>query len=284
MCGARSGLPWGDSEPAGTAGTPSVVGVPATTCPGQPNGIYLLAWMTQEMYRFDPATLSLEPLGSVSCGENLDSMEIASNGDAYASSAVSGRLYQIDIPALTCDETPFDRHQLRGITYGLAFVPDDSPAGETLYVAESSTWLSVLDLSTYELREVATFDPENGTFELVGLEGGRLFGLALGSSWAPADPLAYTRLVEVDPSTAAATTVVELPSVGSASFQDVIYWEGSFYFFIREADLFPPPLPDEQLPSVTTVYRYQLGDESVESIGTVDIDVLGAAVSSCAPL
>lgn len=281
-CGARSGLPWGESQPVGTAGTPSVPRDLALTCPDQPNGIYLLAWLTQEIYRFDPATLSTEPLGSVSCGENLASMEIARNGDAYASSAVSGRLYRINIPALTCEETPFDHTQLWGMTFGLAFVFDDSPAGETLYVADRSTygtavWLSVLDLSTYELRQVGIFDPDNAASEITGTGDGRLYGLTNISG-----PNPQLRLLEVDPSTAEATPIVPLPSQGPVGPQDFTYFEGSFYFFIRELTL-SPPLSDEPMESATTVFRYRLGDDAPESIGTIEIRVLGAAVSSCAP-
>ena len=281
-CGARSGLPWGESQPLGAAGTPSVPRDLAATCPDQPNGIYLLAWLTQEIHRFDPTTLSTEPLGSVSCGENLASMEIARNGDAYASSAVSGRLYHINIPSLTCEETPFDPTQLWGITFGLAFVFDDSPAGETLYVADRSTygtavWLSVLDLSTYELRQVGLFDPDNAASEITGTGDGRLYGLTNISG-----PNPQLRLLEVDPSTAEATPIVSLPPQGPVGPHDFTYFEGDFYFFIRELTL-TPTLSDEPMGSVTTVFRYRLGNGAPESIGTIEISVLGAAVSSCAP-
>lgn len=225
-----------------------------------------------ELFSFNPDTLATISLGILNCGASLNSMAVARNGATYVSS-MSGDLYQVDVTRRTCSELPFDRRQLVGQDYGMGFVSDANSQGESLFIAEQNTMisssvrLSTIDLATYRLTPHGDFAPGVPMMEVTGTGDGRLYGFHVARDLMPAGLYA---LDKKNAHVLAEFPIELLPETQSFHF---IFWGGGIYIFqasFRDAH--------------SSVYRLDLFDRTVSLMGTVEPKVVGAGVSTCAPL
>jgi len=144
---------------------------------------------------------------------------------------------------------------------------------ETLYVTESSyahpsLGLARLDLGSSKLDYVGPWSESPGdAVELTGTGDGRLYAFGLPT------PAKSATLVEVDEATAAVLTSIALPLGDTNSSFAFAHWGGDFYLFIA-------PGPSEP----TEVTRYRPSDGSLTLVGKLGATVVGAGVSTCAPL
>jgi hypothetical protein len=282
-CGGRTGLPIVDERAAELPDAGAVRdGAPDSPMDAplpQPDAIpagcdagaqfVLLLSAEREIYRFDPLTLAVERLASVGCHPNLTSMTVARSGIAYVSSS-DGQLFSVVPESGECAALPFDSSQLSFTRFGMGFVADDVPRGESLFIAQQLTEahnISVIDLDSFELRLIGQFDPPLPPLELTGSGDGRMFGFHVASATAPA------RLIEIDKQTAALGAGVEIPIGESYRGFDFAFWGGDFYLFVTlvgELD--------------AAVLRYSPVESSVVTLGRIPPIVIGAGVSTCAPL
>jgi hypothetical protein len=234
---------------------------------------YVLVLGQDEMlYRFEPETFSLTAVTAVRCGEGLvNSMTTTPRGPVYFSSD-RGDLCAIDMKTLQITQTPFDSTLVGRKSYGMALLPDDSPAGQSLYVAgrkadDGLLVLSRIDLTTYAPTEIGSFPPELLNVELtLGPDGG-LFGLAidLDRSW----------LVDIDPETGTTVDVSAVSNGYPISAFALVAWQEGFYFFLR---------PGGKLAMFyyfSDVFRYRLGDAEATTVGTFGLPIVGAGVAVC---
>lgn len=225
-----------------------------------------------ELHEFDPETLNTRRRGALNCAISFyNSMTVSRSGKVYLNSYF-GDLYIADPDTLECEKTPFDASRVNFIRYGMGFSASDTPEGETLFIAprsdpETVDRLARIDLSDYELHVVGYFDVPFPAAEVKGTSDGRLFLIHV------ANGIQSARLVEVDKETAELGAFVELPVHDDYQAFDFVHWGGAFYVFIS--------LVNEE---TSTVYRYTPELGTVEVLGSIPVVVVGAGVSTCAPL
>ncbi len=230
------------------------------------DAIYLLS-NEEDLYTFSPDTFTTTAIGAIDCGENLNTMTVGRSGAFVA--AFDGSLYQVDLETTSCRETAFDPSQLFGDKYGMGFVADDSPSGETLYITEEQDLavvdrLSSIDLETFALTTVGFFDPPLPPTELTGTRDGRMFGFHVATTDGRA------RLVEIDPTRVEVLGGVALPIGLNWQAFDFAFYRGYFYLFIATHGA-----------EGARVLRYDPTGDVVDDVGRVEFPVIGAGVPTC---
>ena len=241
--------------------------------PGDP---YVLVLGTDHwLYHLDPGTLSLSRLASVACGnDTLNSMTTSPVGPAYISNQ-SGELCIVDPATFASSATRFDPGSIGGSPFGMALLADNSPAGQTLYIASSDAVfknrLSHIDITTFALGEVGPILPVVPWAELTAGPDGGLYGFAIGET--------SSLLLNIDPRTGSAIDVTSVPAGYTAAAFGLVYWQGDFYLFVGpSAQVIIPTLAPA---AKAEVYRYRKGDTLVAHVGTLDVGVIGAGVAAC---
>jgi hypothetical protein len=225
-----------------------------------------------DLYTFEPGSLRTTSLGRLRCPgvTSLNSMAVARTGEAYASST-DGRLYAIDTERVTCRELSFDRSQLDGTDFGMGYAADETPSGESLFIVEQtdsvSTRISRLNPRSRRVSPVGELPDRTPPLELTGTGDGRLLAFQVGTSSSPARVLELSR---EDAAIGAAYTI-DIPR-GYRAFH-FANWDGGLYLFLA--------LSGEER---TRVYRFEFGDRRTRLLGSIAPIVVGAGVSTCAPL
>jgi hypothetical protein len=244
---------------------------------------YVLTLGTDKrFYRFDPSTWTLDGLASVSCGtstnDSLNSMTVSTLGPAYVSTYY-GYLCAVDLATFVAEETTYNPFSLPGLgdrrAFGMALLPDNVPAGQTLFVAaqdsSSSTRLARINLEDYYLTNLGPIVLDGsttskiGNMELTTGPEGELYGLTRENTSA--------QLLRIDPKTGAAVDVTDLSVTFTSSSIALVYWQGDFYLFLG--------MKDDSGTSSCEVYRYRKGDSAPAHVGTLGVGILGAGVATC---
>jgi hypothetical protein len=248
--------------------SPSDSRILADCVPGEPFVLVLAGDGSGSLYTFDPSTLDLKYLANLSCGSSrLNSLTASVLGPAYVSSA-SGQLCSLDLTTWQTTLTAFDPSVILRSRYGMALLPDNVPAGETLYIAANTGSLahrlSRIDLSTFVLTDIGPIVPAVQSVELTAGPSGELYAFSIGSI--------TSRLINIDPSTGTAIDVTEVPAGNGTPSIALVNWQGYFYLF----------LGNSSVPSAgAEVYRYRKGDTSATRVGTLAPTIIGAGVATC---
>jgi hypothetical protein len=241
-----------------------------------PGENYILVLGTDEnLYRLYPDTLALVRIGNVSCGTpgySLNSLTVSPRGPAYISNYY-GELCKVDLDSFLATSTSFNAMAVSNHRYGMAMVPDDSIAGQTLYIAVSNNGgntLARVDLTDYAITTVGpvAIKRDGGSesrpdVELTSGANGELFGFSLGPT--------QSLLLTIDPKTGEAIDVSQVPAGANSGSFALVDWQGTLYLFLGNAT--------DSLGSF--VFTYRKGAAAVSSIGTLDVDILGAGVALC---
>lgn len=255
---------------------------PLPGCEGDIGQFIYLLDVDAGLHRIAPATLEVETLGLLDCpGASMAmAMTVARDGILWAMTVDNEgyrKIHTIDSVSLECEDTgfvdPFDEDIF---VNALAFVAD-TPEGETesLYVGanvgasfdpEVPLSLGRVDLDTMDLEIVGTSDlVPTGYYQIADLSGtgdSRLWG------FFPGDTAAIAELSEQD----AALVDHALLDFGVGSPWAFAQWEGRLWLFSSSGD----PGSD--------IRAWDPGSGAVEPIHAgIGIQVVGAAVSTCAP-
>lgn len=230
----------------------------------------LLLEESGDLHRFNPLSLEVAELGKLSCRDEFNSMTVSRSGTLYLNST-NGELYTADPGTLGCQKTRFDASQVQYERFGMGFVADDVPSGESLYIAPQTAAivvkLATIELPALQVRDVARLPQSVPAAEVKGTGDGRLylFHVATGGQDA--------QLIEIDKRTAAFGAAVNLALGQPFRGFDFAFWGGAFYVFSS--------LWGE---STARVIRYWPDLGTLEELGRIPVIVVGAAVSTCAPL
>ncbi|XXX73849.1 hypothetical protein WMF30_40005 [Sorangium sp. So ce134] len=240
--------------------------------------IYLVSPYRQ-FYSFHPASMELHPIGRLKCGA-IDplSMAVDRNGVAWIVD-LNGSVVRLDIATGVCERTPFKKGPDEPFrSFGMAFVADDVPGRETLYVREAELFpasdepapvrmLGVFDTSTYTILPVGA--GASGNADLTGTGDGRLFG------FVKQRPSGAGRISEFDKTTGAALSETPLAGVTIGSSWAFATWGGDFWLFVTN---------DIDIDSAS-VYRYDPDSQAPPALVLPQLltAVIGAGVSTCAP-
>jgi hypothetical protein len=230
----------------------------------------LLLTAEGQLHRFDPLTLRTSLIGTMNCDTRINSMTVSRTGALYIG-GTTGKLMTADAQTLRCVPTPYDGSQLGFNNYGMGFTADDTPGGESLFIAPEFNnrvdRLMRLDLEQFVAHDVGVFSPSLPPSEVKGTGDGRLFIVHV------ADNSLSARLIVVDRKTAALGDYVDLPMPANFSGFDFVFWGGDFYVFVAADN-----------DTTSKVIRFSPADQSVRELGRVPPIVVGAGTSTCAPL
>lgn len=288
-CGARSGLPipherdasvGGEAPDAGPDVAPDVPPdvppdvVPFDCADAGLTYIYLISSETA-LYSYYPADGTFTSIGFIDCvpdtpGATPFSMGVDRKGRAYVVYN-DGELFRVNTANAHCEPTGFQIGQSGFTTFGMGFSTNTPDPGETLYVAEihfnsPSLGLGKIDTDTLELTPIGPFSENPGfSLEMTGSGDGRLFGYFLDNP----GPGGHVVEIEKTSGKILSSTAVSV-GVGSAALAFAT-WGGQFYIFTSPG------------MGTTDVDRFNPNDGTVTHITTIDVTVVGAGVSTCAP-
>jgi hypothetical protein len=236
--------------------------------------VYIVS-STHDLLIFDPPTLATRTIGRLVCpGAAAESatpysMAVDRRGVAYVL-YTSGKIYRVSTATGACTTTTFRPGQQGFTTFGMGFASDTGGPDETLYVAEAefdqpSEGLARIAIPSMTLGLVGAFSPPVGRAELTGTPDGRLFIYWL-------DPGTGSHLAEVDKATARVIGADALTIGSSRSAFAFAHWGGEFWIFTGEAG------------AGSQVHRYRITDRSTTLMTTLSVRIVGAGVSTCAPL
>jgi hypothetical protein len=234
-------------------------------CPSGEHFVLLLGG-DGRLYRFDSFNLALTTLATVSCGtQSLNSLTVSPIGPAYISS-MTGDLCSVDLTTFTSTLTSFSPLLIGTTSYGMALLPDNSAAGQTLYIAvEGGTnvnHLKSINLTTYALTSIGDISPAVPWAELTAGPNGELYGFSVGTT--------ESLLLNIDPKTASAIDVTHVPAGYQFAAFALVYWQDGFYLFLSGSST-----------QASSVYHYRKGDAQVTTVGTVNASIIGAGVAAC---
>jgi hypothetical protein len=266
--GGAGGSPVLDMFDAGSLGSSGGGCVTATQY------VYTLA-DDDSLYRFDPPTLTFTRVGVLDCpappSTSPFSMAVDRNGDAW-SVFTDGSLYHIDTTNAHCTSTAYVPGQAGWTTFGMGFSADAPGATtETLYVSgfDEATMtpqgLGKIDLTTMKLMPIAMYDKLDAAAELTGTGDGKLFGAFALSPFVVAQIDKGTAQIL---SQAPQAPITYSPSQSNFAFA---FWGGDFWLFVGPG-------------SSTDVFHYQVASQTTTKVKTVSFAIVGAGVSTCAPI
>lgn len=217
---------------------------------------------------FDTETLQFFDIGNINCptggsGATPYSMAIARDESAYVLYS-DGNVFRVNTQTAACSKTVFTANQSGFDTFGMGFSAD-TPGGndETLFIA-SSTLLGSVAFPSMKVTPLASLA---GNPELTGTSDAELWGFFPGAT--------RSQVGLIDKATGDVSNVIALPSLtGSPQSWAFAFWGGRFWIFLQR-----------QNDSSTVVYRLDKATEkTITAIANTGRQIVGAGVSSCAPL
>jgi hypothetical protein len=237
------------------------------SCPDAAATLIYVFGSSSTLYSFDPSTKSFATIGTISCpGSGApNSMAVDRQGVAYVGFE-TGAIYRVSTRTAECTPTAYNPAAVDDATFGMGFVAD-ATGTETLFLAlqgKGPDRLASVSTTTFALHEVGKFQPEFGNVELTGTGDGRLFAFASAEDGG-------SIIAEVDPETAQVLGEDPLPEVQQGNAFAFGFWGGAFYTFTAPV-------------STTVVQRFDPASGDVTTITAIDDQIVGAGVSTCAPV
>lgn len=255
-----------------------------TVCTQAGQYIYTIDNSASTLSRFDPATLTSTVVGNLACPttETPFSMNIDQTGTAwilYWDGAPSdpGHIFKVDVNTADCQATSYVGGQSGMGTYGMGSAFDPVSGIDTLYIAGGTPFpdlmpsLASLDLATLTVHVIGPMTLPGP--ELAGTGDGQLWG------FSPTDFTGGVPVIaRIDPLSGATLESYDLAAVTTSGTGFAVkFWGGSFYIFLG--------------PDVWQVERSSLvpgmsapTKTPLKVLTTPGLDVVGAGVSTCAPL
>ncbi len=243
-------------------------------CAASARWVYLVD-SDRTLLRFQPDDLSITPIGTLDCpsgGATPFSMSVDRNGQAWVLHQ-DHNLYFVSTTDASCTASSYTPDQDGLELFGMGFVADaEGSSAETLFVAggrESSiasgtSTLAFIDKSTLALGTRGTLP---GWPELTGTGSGELWGF-FPDTMPPS-------VRQLDKSSGVTITSHQLAELGSTppSAWAFAFWGGRFYVFYQAL-----------LDPSTNVWRVDPDGTVTQVIANTGLRVVGAGVSTCAPV
>jgi hypothetical protein len=241
-------------------------------CPDAGSTFIYVITESNNLYSFYPPDATFTKVGTIDCpappGDEPFSMAVDRKGIAYIVFDPSGQLFRVSTATAACEPTGFVSGQGGfSTTFGMGFAQNDDDGGETLYVAgDTESALGTIDVDTFKLTQVGSFNPSITMAELTGTGAGGLFGF-----WDPGgNTNPASAIVQIDKATAQVTNSSTLPGIAQGTGWAFGFWGGDFYTFTAPG-------------SSSVVNRFDPTNGSVVQVAETNEIIVGAGVSTCAP-
>lgn len=245
----------------------------SSNCAAEARYVYVIDG-NGELYRFDPPSLKFTTIGKVDCGTVVAtpfSMAVDRNANAWVV-FTDGHLYKVDTTSAACTPTSFAPGQAGFMTFGMGFSANGPNSNQdTLFVTNSdfsnpaTSGLGTIDTQSLTLTHIAAYDQLNSRAEMTGTGDGRLYGAFEGTPYIVAG---------IDKTTAHIKSQypqnpIQYPPNGS-NFA-FAFWGGSFWLFVGPG-------------TSTDVFQFDPTKKSTTKVSSVGFEIVGAGVSTCAPV
>ena len=252
-------------------------GANSVGCSEEAKQVYVVSEQ-YDLYKFEPDKLLFTKIGRLSCpssGATPNSMAVDRSGTAWVNYS-DGRLFKVSTKDAKCTATSFQPGQAGLIKFGMAFASNAAGSQEeTLFVSgiqdstlnDGGQGLAKIDLSSLKLTPVSDYDgalAKKGA-ELTGTGDGRLYGFFTTSPDAT--------LAKIEKATASTTENRALEGVFTGTAWAFSFWGGDFWFYTSSG-----------LPSTVTRLHASSGELEVVKDDVGGFRIVGAGVSTCAPL
>ena len=251
--------------------------------------VYVLS-SDNDLYSFSPPSKMFKKIGRLTCQTAMtpNSMAVDRNATAWVNYAeadpitgkdTGGNVFKVSTANASCQPTSI---QLKTNWYrlGMGFSTDTAMGtAETLYVAATGTvggsnspGLGKIDLGAQKLNTIGPFTGAlaGQSAELTGTGDARLFGFFTTMP---------VQVAELNKASGAVMSTKALNGVETPSFWAFSFWGGDFYLYTA---------PDAMLnPNRTSnVTRYRPSDGSIDTayMSNIGFRIVGAGVSTCAPI
>jgi hypothetical protein len=266
----QGGTTTGGGGTGGTGGSGGTGGIPIQDdCADAGTTFIYVVTDQREIYAFDPSNeaFTFTDRGKLPCAAaGAQSMAVDRVGHAYVESN-DFRIFRIGLANLaSCQGTPFQNFGMN--QFGMAFSSDQDGGGETLFLAgqdKMKNELVSVDVQNFHVDEIGQFSKNIGNAELTGTGDGRLFAYGIGA------PDGASHLAQIDKQTADVLSDMVLPFQEQPNAWAFAWWGGDFYFFTATGG-----------PS--KVHRFQPSQGQFSVVATAPGVVVGAGVSTCAPV
>lgn len=231
-----------------------------------------------DLYRFEPEKLTFTKIGRMACpsgGASPNSMAVDRSGNAWVNYS-DGRIFKVSTRDAKCSATSFQPGQSGMIKFGMAFASNAAGSTEeTLFVSgiQDSTFndggkgLAKVDLATMKLTPVSDYDgvlTKKGA-ELTGTGDGRLYGFFT--------TIPDATLARIEKGSAKTSENKALEGVFTGTAWAFSFWGGDFWFYTSSG-----------MPSEVTRLHTKTGELEVVKADVGGFRIVGAGVSTCAPL
>lgn len=227
---------------------------------------------------FAPDKLLFTDIGTIHCGAEPDgsvnSMAVDRNAIAWVDFQ-SGNVYKVDVQSknLDCVATTFQPDPISGFTtFGMGYSSNSiGSQDETLFVAGphglGGSALARLDTGSLAAKIVGTVAAEP---ELTGTGDAKLWGFFPSRSGS--------KVAEINKANAGLGTTYALPQLnGDQMAWAFAFWGGDFWIFLKR----------NNTDNSTNVWHLRIFDAGMnfsEAIHDTGREIVGAGVSTCAPL
>ncbi len=238
---------------------------PEDPCQDAARQIFLLGRDDAELYSFLPSTGALTLIASLDCSiwGSPASMAVTRDGLGYVRYS-DNELYEVDLFTGDCTPTSYVDDGFGAFGMGYAATVGSSTL-DTLFVANEDT-LAVLDTGTFQRTVVGPLPSQS-----------ELTGTGAGDLWAILPLETPPAAVRLDNTSGAPLQTVPVPGLPSPQDIDTFafaHWGGSLWVFVRSYGL----------GNSTDVYQVDPAGILSTPWPDLGIDVVGAGVSTCAPL
>jgi hypothetical protein len=230
-------------------------------CPDAGDTLVYVLGSQRELYSFYPPTLAFKSIGTIQCptSSNPNSMAVTRSGIAFTN-FFDGELFEVSTANAACKATTYQANQKGWSTYGMGYA-GNADGGETLYVSGfANQGLAFIDTTTFTLVPIAQYNPPSQfQCELTGTGTGELYAFCPFGSGA--------WFMQIDPLTAKIIASHQLSTGGKAFAWAFAFWGGNFWLFLNG-----------------NVTKYDPVTQTETLVTTAPIQIVGAGVSTCAPL
>jgi hypothetical protein len=198
--------------------------------------------------------------------------------DPASGKDTAGVVYRVSTQDATCEATPSVTLPANWYRVGMGFSTEGTSNRETLYVAATgdqkgaaTNGLGSIDVTSFSIANIGQFTGAlaGQKAELTGTGDGRLFGFF--ATWP-------VQVAQIDKT---GTTQAPVPITGLRPPSDwaFSFWGGHFYLYTSQG----LPVPAGQGSDVTD-YDPASGAIDTSYLTGVGFDIVGAGVSTCAPV
>lgn len=233
-----------------------------------------------ELYSYHPPTKEFKQVGILNCPAGGFSTPFSMAVDRQAIAWVlynDGTIWNVDInDGAKCSPSSYIPNQAGFYTFGMGFVANmPGSTEETIYIGNySGSDLGKIDPVALKAMHIGNYSGGNGlngAAEITGTGDARLYGFFANANFGT------TTVAEIDKTTAAIKSTIDLPQVSIGSGWAFAFWGGAFY-------LFTAPSGTSQVTKLTIDPMNPNAGTTTVEVPSVGFVIVGAGVSTCAPV